>query len=127
MRPTTKWMWVTLGLTLIVGMSLGVVVDRLLLDTGHYRGHRERGAELLAKLSHELELSPEQEAALEKTIESNRERAHAFWSGSRAEFDKLRQEFRQDIRAVLNPDQRKRFDEMMAREDEKRKERNQSR
>jgi Spy/CpxP family protein refolding chaperone len=120
-------MWVTLGLTLIVGMSLGVVVDRLLLDTGHHRGHRERGAELLAKLSHELELSPDQEAALEKTMASNRERAHAFWSESRAEFDTLRKEFRQDIRAVLNPDQLKRFDEMVAREDEKRKERNQSR
>jgi Spy/CpxP family protein refolding chaperone len=120
-------MWATLGLTLIVGVGLGVALDRLLIEREGYHRHGERGAKLLAKLSQELELTPEQQAELEKTIASNRERAHEFWSGSRASFETLRQEFRRDIRALLNPEQQKRFDEMVAREDEKRKRRHQDR
>lgn len=126
MTSSRKWMWVTLGLTLIVGMGSGVALDRLLLERGSHR-YGERGAKLLTKLTHELDLDSEQRAALEKTIASNRERAHAFWSESRAAFDQLRQEFRQDIRVLLNPEQKKKFDEMVAREDEKRKRRHQER
>ncbi len=127
MTSSRKWMWVALGLTLIVGMGLGVALDRLLLESESSHRHGERGAKLLAKLTHELDLDAEQKAALEKTIASNRERAHAFWSESRAAFDTLRQEFRQDIRVLLNPEQKEKFDEMVAREDEKRKQRHQER
>jgi len=93
-------MWAALGLTLIVGTGLGVALDRLLLEREGYH---------------------------EKTIASNRGRAHAFWSESRAAFDTLRQEFRQEIRVLLNPEQQKIFDEMVAREAEKRKRRHQER
>ena len=127
MTSSRKWMWVALGLTLIVGMGLGVALDRLLLETESSHRHGERSAKLLAKLTHELDLDAEQKAALETTIASNRERAHAFWSESRAAFDTLRQEFRQDIRVLLNPEQKEKFDEMVAREDEKRKRRHQER
>ncbi len=127
MTSSRKWMWATLGLTLIVGTGLGVALDRLLLEREGYHRHGERGAKLLTKLTHELDLDSEQQAALEKTIVSSRGRAHAFWSESRAAFDTLRQEFRQDIRALLNPEQQKKFDEMVAREDEKRKRRHQDR
>ncbi len=127
MTSSRNWMWATLGLTLIVGMSLGVAFDRLLLEREGSHRHGERGAKLLAKLNHELDLDLEQQAALEKTIASNRERAHAFWDESRAAFDTLRQEFRRDIRVLLNPEQKKKFDEMVTREDEKRKRRHQER
>ena len=125
MTSSRGWMWVALGLTLIVGMGLGVALDRLLLETENSHRHGERGAKLLAKLTHELYLDAEQKAALEKTIESNRERAHAFWSESRAAFDTLRQEVRQDIRVLLNPEQQEKLGEMVAREDEKRKRKHQ--
>lgn len=127
MTSSRKWMWATLGLTLIVGMSLGVALDRLLLEREGYHRHREQGAKLLAKLTDELELDSEQQATLEKTLASNRERAHTFWNESRAAFDKLRQQFRQDIRVLLNPEQKRKFEEMVTREDEKRKRRRQDR
>ena len=127
MTSSRKWMWAALGLALIVGMGLGVALDRLLLEREGYHRHGERGARLLAKLTDELALDSEQQVALEKTIASNRERAHAFWSESRAAFDTLRQEFRQDIRVLLKPEQQKKFDEMVAREDEKRRQRHQRR
>ncbi len=121
MTSSRKWMWATLGLTLIVGMGFGVALDRLLLEREGYHRHGERGAKLLAKLTHELDLNSEQQAALEKTIAPNRDRARAFWSESRTAFDTLRQKLRQDIRVLLNPEQQKKFDEMVAREDGKRK------
>ena len=83
MTSSRKWMWATLGLTLIVGMGFGVALDRLLLEREGYHRHGERGAKLLAKLTHELDLNSEQQAALEKTIAPNRDRARAFWSESR--------------------------------------------
>ena len=127
MTSSRKWMLATLGLTLVVGTGLGVALDRLLLEREGYHRHGKQGAKLLAKLTHELDLDSEQHAALERTIASNRERAHAFWSESRAAFDTLQQQFRQDIRALLNPEQQKKFDEMVARKDKKRNRRQQER
>ena len=127
MTSSRQWMWATLGLTLIVGLGLGVALDRLLLERGGHHRHGERGTQLLAKLTNELDLDSEQRVALEKTIASNREQAHAFWSESRTAFDALRQEFRRDIRVLLNPEQKNKFDEMVAREDEKRQRRHQER
>jgi hypothetical protein len=119
-----KWMWASLCLTLILGTGLGVAVDRLLLERqGEDADRQERGARLVQRLSRELELTPQQQAAVEATLASNRERARQFWDASRASFEKLREEFHQEIRAQLNAEQQRRFDEMVQREDERRKRR----
>jgi len=116
-----KWMWASLCLTLIVGMGAGVAVDRLLLDRdGRDGDRRERGDRLVTRLTRELQLTSEQQAAVEAALVSNRERARQFWDESQTAFETLRKEFRQEIRALLNPEQQERFDDMEQREDERR-------
>jgi len=129
MKPASrKWMWASLLLTLIVGMGMGVAIDRLALE-GDRRGgeRRDRGARLAARFNSELQLTPEQQAKVEAALASNRERAGQFWGESRAAYETLRKEFRQDIRELLNPDQQQRFDEMIQRDDERRRQREERR
>ncbi len=128
MKPARKWMWVSLVLTLIVGVGMGVAIDRLVLERdGRGGGRRDRGARLAERFNRELQLTSEQQAAVEAALASNRERAREFWSQSQASFETLRSEFRQDIRALLNPEQQERFDEMVRRDDEGRRRREERR
>ena len=123
MKPASrKWMWASLLLTLIVGMGIGVAIDRLALERdGRGGDRRDRGARLAARLNSELQLTPEQQVKVEATLASNRERARAFWRESQTAYETLRKEFRQDIRALLDPEQQTRFDDMIRRDDERRR------
>ncbi len=115
-----KWMWVVLGLTLLSGVGLGVALDRLVLDPAmesrgqsHDRGeHRMR---YVQRLERELGLSPEQKVQLEEALEAHGDKARECRDDARSEYAKLRERFRDDVRALLTPEQRDRFDEMLAR------------
>jgi Spy/CpxP family protein refolding chaperone len=127
-----KWMYVTLLLILVLGMSLGVLLDRFVLieargDTRESRDHREHGERFINHLQSELKLSPEQRESLEDKLATNREKAEAFWKETRSSYGELRKEFRKDIRDLLTPDQQKRYDELLAAEDARRRERRQKR
>jgi hypothetical protein len=124
MEPARKWMWVSLLLMLIVGIGMGVAMDRLVLERGARGGdRRERGSGLAERLNRELQLTPEQQAKVEAALAANRERARGFWRDSQTAYETLRNEFRQDIRALLNPEQQARFDEMVRQDDDRRRRR----
>jgi len=129
MKPASRtWMWASLVLTLIVGVGIGVAVDRVALERAGDRGdRRDRGERLSARLARELDLTSEQQAKVEAVLAANRERARQFWRESQASYETLRQEFRQDIRALLDPEQLARFDEMVRRDDERRRRREERR
>ena len=140
------WMGAALGLTLVVGVSLGVALDRFVLTTpeayveadteasdarGNDRSenadggrHRER---LLTRLARELELTAPQQAEVETVLANNRERADSFWKESRGGYRALREELRDAIRAVLTDDQSERFNQMLARDEERRQQRRRDR
>jgi Spy/CpxP family protein refolding chaperone len=113
-------MWMVLGLTLLSGIGLGVALDRLVLDSAmesrgqsHDRGeHRKR---YVQRLERELGLSSEQKAQLEQALEAHGKNARECREGARSEYAKLRERFREDVRSLLTPEQRGRFDEMLAR------------
>lgn len=112
-----KWMWATLVLTLVLGVSLGVLLDRN-IDFQSRDGNRQsRSGRFLSMLETELDLSSEQKEDLTKVLAANREKADAFWREARSSYAELRKEFRQQIRSVLNPEQQERFDAMMAKHD----------
>ncbi len=115
-----KWIWITLILTLILGMSLGILLDRNLTGQRH---QGDRRTSFKDRLESELELSSEQKVDLEKVLAANRARADDFWKQTRSSYSELRQEFRQVIRAILTPEQQARFDAMMAETDARREER----
>jgi hypothetical protein len=118
-------MWVTLLLTLVLGMSLGVMLNELVLGGGQgeaeERGDRaSRTGRFKTMLVRELGLSAEQTKDLEKVLNANDVKARDFWKHTRSAYAELRTEFRQEIRNLLTSDQQKRFDEMMAKHDEER-------
>ncbi len=130
MTSAKKWMWITLLATLLLGVGLGVLVDRFVLvptvlssGSDHAERWKDRRSRFHARLEEELALGPEQSRDIERVLEGNHERARQFWAGSRQRFDALRQQFRSDIRAVLTEEQATRFDDLLAERDARRKDR----
>ena len=71
-------------------------------DRGQDRGGREgRRARALERLTRDLDLDPAQRAQVETILDRQRERMRPLFDASR-----------QEIRAVLRPDQQARFDAM---------------
>lgn len=121
-----KWIWVTLLLTLVLGMSIGVVLNELCL--GGERSSRsqdgdrkDRSAGFKAWLEKELDLSSDQIGNLENVLDAYNEKSREIWSQSQNAYRDLRMEFRQEVRAILKSEQQKRFDELMAEHDERRR------
>ncbi len=128
MTSAKKWMWVTLLATLLLGVGVGVLVDRFLLvptvlssGSDHPERWTDRRSRFRARLQEELALGPEQTRDIERVLEGNHEIARQFWAESRREFEALRQQFRSDIRDVLTEEQATRFDALLAERDERRK------
>lgn len=126
MSSAKKWMGVTLLATLLIGAGAGVLVDRFLLsstvqsptpDSSSRRDpaeHRDHGGRMVERLRSGLELSDEQVTQLTAVMNENHETAREFWGNSRREYEVLRQQFRADIRGLLNDEQQIKFDAMVA-------------
>ena len=129
MKPASrKWMWASLLLMFVVGMGMGVAIDRLVIDgDGRPPGGGDPRARLVARLNSELGLTPQQQAEVEAVLDASRERARALWRESQVAHESFRNEVRQNIRALLEPEQQERFDEMIRRDDERRRRREQPR
>ena len=133
MASANKWMGVTLVATLVIGIGVGVLIDRFLLapppvhsdaDDASRRGdrdHRDRGRRMVERLRSGLELTDDQVTQLEEVMDENHETAHEFWKNSREEYESLRMQFRADIRELLTEEQQVKFDAMAAEYDAKRR------
>ena len=69
--------------------------------------------DLLRDLDRELQLSPEQHGRVEKIITEGQERNKQLWERIQPQMRREMQETREQIRAVLTPEQVKRFEELM--------------
>lgn len=133
MDSKTKWVGITLAAVLVLGIGAGILVDRFLLlakvesatnvDSDRDEHHDDHAKRFRTRLQQELDLTDEQRARLDQVLENNHETAERFWEDSRARFEELRMSFRQDIRSLLNPEQRVKFDAMLAKHDKERQER----
>ena len=65
------------------------------------------------QLDAKLHLTAEQRAKIEKIIANGQERNRDLWKLVAPEFRSVTQDVRQHIRAVLTPDQKKQFEELM--------------
>jgi hypothetical protein len=113
-------------------MSLGVMLNELVLggERGETKGRssrtqdgdrKDRSARFKAWLEKELDLSSEQMASIENVLGAYNEKSREIWSQSQDAYRNLRMEFRQEVRSFLNSEQQKRFDEMMAEHDKRRR------
>jgi Spy/CpxP family protein refolding chaperone len=77
--------------------------------------------QLVNDLTHELQLTAEQEQQLGAIVDDTRTKIHAAYAPADAQREELRKEGRARVRAILTPEQVPKFDAFMQRLDEQRK------
>ncbi|MGQ0715326.1 MAG: hypothetical protein ACT4PJ_16630 [Gemmatimonadaceae bacterium] len=100
---------------LLVGGALGFTADRVLVGDRCGRDGDQRRSR--SWLSEELDLTAGQTAAVDSIFERRHREMRAVIATVRPRMDAVRDTARQQIRAVLNATQRGRFDEIIARKD----------
>jgi hypothetical protein len=117
------------GLVLVVfflGVMLGGVGNHVWGErvSGHGNmnpgGHPSRN-QVVNDLTQQLELSADQQTQLGTIIDDTRSRWNSLYAPLEPEHERIRQEGRARIRAILSPDQQKKFDAFMQHLDEERK------
>ena len=78
-------------------------------------------AQLVSAFTRELQLTPEQQDKIGAIIDDTRTQVRALYSPLDAQHEKIRQQCRDRIRAVLTPEQSPKFDAFMQRIDEQRR------
>jgi Spy/CpxP family protein refolding chaperone len=117
--------WLVLLCVFVIGSITGAAID------GFYRtfaGGRDRDRarareKLFQETRRELNLSDEQAAKMRAILDQTSEEYRALRDELRPRFDVIRQKARARARETLSPEQQVRFDEMMARRDQKKQER----
>jgi Spy/CpxP family protein refolding chaperone len=116
-------LWV--AVVFLLGVSLGGVV-------GYVFAHRsvsanapltaqERRAQKVEQLTREADLTPDQQQRLEAILTQLHAEYKALHAQSDAQIDEARQKGRNQIRAILTPEQKPKFEEFLKRMDEERK------
>jgi Spy/CpxP family protein refolding chaperone len=114
------------ALTLLVvfglGVAAGVLGERYVVHKSARRAAESRSRlpspESWAK---ELGLTQDQQDKMHQIFQQNDERMKAYRADSHARLDELRKKLRDEINAVLTPEQKQKNDEMIRRFEERRK------
>ena len=78
---------------------------------------------LMSELCRELEMTGDQKALLERTLEESRQRMVELNRSMRPRYRQIKLETREHIRAILSPDQVGRFNGLVRKWDERRRKR----
>jgi Spy/CpxP family protein refolding chaperone len=103
--------------TLLLGAVVGVVLDRtLLLESSSWQTYRQRPARdpgsarfFMRHFSKKLELTPQQQAALDSILAGNRLQFDDLRRRLHPRFSALRDSLDQQILVILTPEQREKF------------------
>jgi hypothetical protein len=87
---------------------------------GSHQGPPSR-QEIVNKLAAELQLTPDEQKQIGPIIDDTRAQIRAIYEPVDAQHEKIRQQGRARIRAVLTPEQQPKFDQFLQRMDEQRK------
>jgi len=120
---------VWLGAVLVLGLAAGAVFGYSFARLGYAstRGNPppqsepERRAKRLAEMTKELGLTPEQATNIDTLMHNAHDEMKVIHDKSDADTDAVRQKARGEIRQVLTPEQRPKYEAMLARVDEERK------
>ena len=118
-------LWLAVAAIFVTGCATGALLDsayRLRVDAarGDGRGGRRNHEQMFEKMRRELDLDERQSAEARKILDETRNEYRALRSEARPRFDAIRQSARTRIRALLNPEQQKRFDARVAEKDARR-------
>ncbi|HEY0171795.1 MAG TPA: hypothetical protein VGB98_12290 [Pyrinomonadaceae bacterium] len=119
-------LWMAVAAIFVTGCATGALLDsayRLRADAareGGRVGGRRNHEQMFDKMRRELDLDERQSAEARKILDETRNEYRALRSEARPRFDAIRQSARTRIRALLSPEQQKRFDARVAEKDARR-------
>lgn len=102
------------------GLSMHLAADRF--GVGH--APKKDGSRTVDELTTQLNLSPEQREQLRAVLAETRGKYQAIYEQYRPQMELARQQGRQNIRAILTPEQLPKFEAWLARIDESRRKKN---
>lgn len=116
--------WLKTTITLLVGFLLGAAATGLVLHQ-FFRPHHPPGAadadRMLKHLDSKLGFTADQREKVALLLKQELPKADALRSESDGKFQALRQSFNSQLRLLLNPDQQKKYDDMVAQWEEHRR------
>ena len=115
-------------LVFVLGIALGAVGMRVAEqkvwgDRSDNRGRGGGPARFVEQLTKDLSLTTEQQQQLNSILEDTRKNYDSIYAPIRPQIEQARQDGRGRIRAMLNPQQAAKFDEILKKIDEDRKNR----
>lgn len=111
-------MWLVLMAVFVLGVATGAALTGLYRSRASGPEARERAMhERFEKMRRELNLTDEQTTAVRTILDETRNEYRALKTELRPRFEEPRQKARARIRALLNPEQQKKFDAMVAQQD----------
>jgi esterase/lipase len=117
-------LWI--GVVFVLGASLGGVFGYLFAarsqaDTRLAPTETERRAQKVALLTKEMNLTPEQQKTLDDAIREAQAKMRVIRDASEPQFDAVRRQAREKVRASLTPDQIPKYEAYLKKLDEERK------
>lgn len=128
MKSLMKTRMAALGTMLVIfiaGMAVGMLVDRSLAEAAPEEevvrvdaGDEERRR---GSMIHQVDLTPEQRVQVDSMVGAFRERMKHFHESSRSEYDRIVREARESIKAILDEEQRARYEALLEERDRHRR------
>ncbi len=118
-------LWLAVAAVFALGCATGALLDSAYrLRAGAARGEGRAGkrdpGRMFERMRRDLELDDRQAAEVRKVVDETGNEYRALRSEVRPRFDAIRQSARTRIRALLTPEQQKRFDARVAEKDARR-------
>jgi Spy/CpxP family protein refolding chaperone len=121
-RKAVLWVGVIFLLGAALGGTLGYVfAHRVIAAPPQQLTDVERRAQKVRRLTQELNLTPEQQKKLDAIMASVQAEYKAIHQSTEPQIDQARQKGREQIRAILTPEQKPKFEDFLRRLDEERK------
>jgi Spy/CpxP family protein refolding chaperone len=115
------WVAVVFLLGVLLGGVVGYVFAHHPVSANARLSPQERRARKVEELTHVANLTPEQQQQLDAILTQLHEEYKALHAQGDAQIDQARQKGRNQIRAILTPEQKPKFEEFLRKMDEERK------
>lgn len=120
-RKAALWVGVIFLLGAALGGTLGYVFAHRVSAAPAQLTDAERRAQKVQRLTQELNLTPEQQKQLDTIMISVQAQYKAIHQSTEPQINEARQKGREQVRAILTPEQKPKFEEFLRRLDEERK------
>ena len=122
MIPLSKNAVISLLTVFILGLAIGILVDRFVfVKAPKPPKHRDPGQFLFEKFSNELDLTEEQKVQLKRLLDEIKIKYETLHKTRREQYQKISDEFDTEFKKYLTPEQIVKFDAMVKEMKEQRK------